>query len=118
MKLYIWQNDPATKWHIYYDFDHPLGIQLQGNTDNLFQRTKLTNSSVEKTATFRLNPHNALGELFVGMTFYQFKLIPDLRQELKQNCILNSDTHWMVQHTNIRGVQILNCNDSKLKHYL
>lgn len=107
MKVYIWQNTPNTKWHIYYDFDHPLGRQLKGTTTDLFKRTTLIGESMEKTATFRLNPQTSCGELFTDMTFYQFLLEPDLRTGDKEQCILQSTGRWLVQHPKLDGVKFL-----------
>lgn len=104
MKLYIWQNTPATKWHIYFDFDHPLGRELTGKTQDLFTRTHLECEGVDRTATFRINPHNGVGELFTQMTFYQMLLAKDYRTESKENCILQSTGKWLVQHANLEGI--------------
>lgn len=107
MKVYIWQNNRGSKWYIHYDYDHPLDKQLRGTTEDLFSRTLLTCESVDKKATFRMNPRTGCGELFTDMSFYQFLLQEDTRQDHKEKCILHSTGRWLVQHPKLEGVQMI-----------
>lgn len=106
MKLYIWQDTPNTKWYIHYDFDHPLGKQLRGSTNDILTRTTLACEGIDQTATFRLNPRTCCGEIFTRMTLYQFLLEPDTREGSKEKCILHSTGAWLVQHPRLTTAKI------------
>lgn len=94
MKLYAWQTRENTPWYIYWDDDNPLGVEYRGITEDIFQRTVLTNPHTGNTARFRLNPHTGLGELFKDMTFYSFDMAIDHRTESYENCKLISKGQW------------------------
>lgn len=107
MKLYIWQNNPGNKWYIHLEIPDPLGRQLRGITSDLFTRTTLCHPDLSRTATFRMNPRNGVGELFMEMSAYQFLLEQDYRTDSKENCILRSTGRWLIQNPKLEGIHII-----------